>query len=81
MEYKKLVRSIIGNRKLTIANQINQIKLNVNASEYKDALKLHPLFNKTLKSQPYFKNITEIYLKEPFSFTEEFKKEFKWGFK
>lgn len=78
MEYKKLVRSIIGNRKLTIANQINLIKINVNAGEYKDALKLHPLFNKTLKSQPYFKKITDIYLKEPFSFTKEFKKEFKW---
>lgn len=78
MEYKKLVRSILSNRKLTIANQINQIKLNINAGEYKEALKLHPLFNKTLKSQPYFKSITDIYLKEPFSFTKEFKKEFKW---
>lgn len=78
MEYKKLVRSILGNRKLTIANQINQIKLNINAGEYREALNLHPLFNKTLKSHPFFKNITDIYLKEPFSFTKDFKKEFKW---
>ncbi|MFY7732124.1 MAG: hypothetical protein ACOVSR_01490 [Bacteroidia bacterium] len=78
MEYKKLVRSILGNRKLTIADQINQIKLNVNAGEYKEALKLNPLFNKTLISQPFFNDITDIYLKEPFSFTKEFKKEFKW---
>jgi hypothetical protein len=78
MEYKKLVRSILSNRKLTLANQINQIKLKINAGEYKDALNLHPLFNRTLKSHPFFKNITDIYLKEPFSFTKDFKKEFKW---
>lgn len=78
MEYKKIVRSILSNRKLTIANQINQIKLHINAGEYKDALKSNPLFNRTLKSHPYFKSINDIYLKEPFSFTKDFKKEFKW---
>jgi hypothetical protein len=78
MEYKKIVRSILSNRKLTVAKQINQIKLQVNAGEYKDALKSHPLFSRTLKSHPFFKNIDDIYLKEPFSFTKDFKKEFKW---
>lgn len=78
MEYKKIVRSILSNRKLTIANQINQIKLQINAGEYKNALKSHPLFNRVLESHPYFSSINDIYLKEPYSFTEDFKKEFKW---
>lgn len=78
MEYKKIVRSILSNRNLTVANQINQIKLNINAGEYKDALKLHPLFNRTLISNPFFTSTADIHLKEPFSFTRDFKKEFKW---
>ena len=78
MEYTKIVRSILSNRKLSIVNQINQIKLLINAGDYKNALKSNPLFNRTLNSTPYFKNINEIYLKDPFSFTKDFKKEFKW---
>lgn len=78
MEYKKIVRSILSNRKLTVANQINQIKLLVSAGEFKEALKLHPLLLKTLNRTPYFKTLNDIYLKEPYSFTNDFKKEFKW---
>lgn len=78
MEYKKIVRSILSNRKLSIANQINQIKLKVNAGEYKEGLKSHPLFFKVLHKNPFFKTLDEIYLKEPYSFTKDLKKEFKW---
>lgn len=78
MEYKKIVRSILSNRKLTVVNQINQIKLNINPGEYNDALKLHPFFNKTLISHPFFTNTADIHLKEPFSFTQDFRREFKW---
>lgn len=78
MEYKKIVRSILSNRRLTVANQINQIKLNINPGEYKDALKLHPFFNRILISKPFFTSTADIHLKEPFSFTKDFKKEFKW---
>lgn len=78
MDYKKTIRSILSNRKLTIANQINQIKIHVNAGEYKEALKSHPIFNKTLNKNPFFKSLNDIYLKEPYSFTENFKKEYRW---
>ncbi|MBS7229733.1 hypothetical protein KHA90_01740 [Flavobacterium psychroterrae] len=78
MEYKKTIRLILGNRKLTVVNQINQIKILINAGEYKQALKSHPIFNKSLNKDPFFKSIENIFLKEPYSFTENFKKEFKW---
>jgi hypothetical protein len=78
MEYKKIVRSVLANRKLSIANQINLIKLNVNVGEYKEALKMHPIFYKTLNKTPFFKTLDDIYLKEPYSYTKDFKKEFKW---
>lgn len=78
MDYKKTVRAILSNRKLTVADQINRIKLNVNASEYKEALKFHPLFLPFLKKDAFFKTIEDIKIKEPFTFTGDFIKELKW---
>jgi hypothetical protein len=78
MEYKKVVRAIMANRKLRLPQQLNAIKQNVSAGQYKLALKTNPLFNKFLHKTPYFSDIKQIYIKEPFSFTGDLKKEFKW---
>ncbi len=78
MEYKKIIRSILGNKKLTIENQLNLIKQNLNAGDYKEGLKMNPNFSRFLHKSPIFKTLNDIYLKEPFQFTGNFKKEYKW---
>lgn len=78
MDYKKIVRAIISNRRLTLVQQINSIKQNVTAGDYKEALKISPIFNKYLKKDPFFYKIDDLRPKEPFQFTSDFKKEYRW---
>jgi len=78
MEYQKIVRAILGKRNTTVAQQISSIKKNVNANEYKDALKFHPIFNKHLLKSSFFKTIKEVHIKDAYIFTHDFKKEYKW---
>lgn len=78
MEYIKIVRALLGNKKLTIEQQISGIKQKVSVGEYKDALKFNPLFNRFLHKSPFFKTPEDIYVKEVFQFTGSFRKEYKW---
>lgn len=79
MEYKKIVRAILSNKKKSIGQQIAAIKQSVNPGDYKEALKMHPVFFKYLFQKPFFKNVEEIRLKESFFFTGDLKKEFRWA--
>lgn len=78
IDYKKTVRAASGKKNLTIGQQINFIKQNVQAHEYKEALKLLPAYNKYIQKKPFFSTLEDVYIKEPFGFTNDFKKEFKW---
>lgn len=77
-DYKKIVRRISGNKRFSIKEQINLIKTNINVGDYSDAIKMHPLYIKYLNKSPFFQSIDEIYIKEPFQFTKDLKREFKW---
>jgi len=78
MDFKKKVRTILSNRRLNLIQQLSEIKQTVDPSDYKEALKLHPNFNRFLNKSPYFKTIDDIYIKDAFQFTRNFKKEYKW---
>lgn len=78
MEYKKIVRKIQSNRKSSVLQQIGAIKQHVSAGQYKDALKMHPLYTKFVQQTPFFKTVKDIHVKDPFIFTNDFRKEFRW---
>lgn len=78
MEYKKRVRAILGNKNLSLASKIGKIKQNIASGQYVEGLKMHPLLNKEIHKNPFFKNIGDVHIKNPYSFTGDFKKEFKW---
>ncbi|EPR65804.1 hypothetical protein [Cyclobacterium qasimii] len=78
MEYKKIVRKIQSKKNSTIPEQVNAIKKNVSAGQYKDALKMHPLYLKCVQQTPFFETVKDIHIKNPFTFTNDFRKEFKW---
>lgn len=78
-KYRKIVRTILSDRKKSIADKISLIKENIDAVDYKKALKIHPLFNKYLQQYPIFKTNKQIYQKEAFRFTGSLKNEFKWA--
>lgn len=77
MDYKTIVRSVLGNKKLSVAQKLFTIKQSVDSGDYRNAL-ANPAFSGYLLKEPTFKSVAEIKLKEPFSFTEDFKKEFRW---
>ena len=77
-DYKKIVRKISSNRRFSLEEQINLIKTNINAGDYSEAIKMHPLYVKFLNKSPFFKTLDELIIKEPFQFTSNLKKEFKW---
>jgi len=78
-DYKAQIRKIQANKKLSLIEQINLIKQSVNAGEYKQAIQSTPLYRHYLHQKPIFKKIEDIYHKEPFQFTNDYKKEFKWA--
>lgn len=78
MEYKKIVRAILSNRKTPLREKINLIKHNVNSGHFKEALGLNPLFKNFLTKSPYFESLSDIYIKEPLHFSEDLKIEFRW---
>ncbi len=78
MDYKKTLRAIHSNRKHTIPQQIYVVKQTLSAGEYKDALKLYPVYYKHIHKSPIFETLSDVYIKETFFFTRDFKKEFKW---
>lgn len=78
MDYKKVVRNILSNNKTSLTEKINLIKHNVHSGQFQNALSLNPLFKKLLNKTPYFDSITDIYIKEPFGFSEDLKTEFRW---
>ncbi len=78
MDYKRIVRSIIDNKNFTLDQQINAIKQSVSTGQFKDALKMHPKLDRHLRRDPFFKSLDSIYQKEPFLFSEDFKREYKW---
>ena len=78
MDYKKIVRSVWSNRNLTLPQKINRIKLSVESGDYKNSLNHHPSIDNFLFKLPFFKSIEDIQIKEPFQFTGDFKKEFRW---
>lgn len=77
MDYKKIVRSVLSNRNLSLPQKINNIKLRVESGDYKNSLS-HPSIANFLFKLPLFKSIEDIQIKEPFQFTGDFKKEFRW---
>ncbi len=78
MEYKKIVRQILANQKTSLPRQIGYIKQRVSSGQYRDALKMHPLYLKYIHQTPFFKSVNKVYVKNPFVFTDDFRKEFKW---
>lgn len=78
MNYRKKVSEILRNRATTLPQKIDQIKRNVNSGQFKEALSLNPSFKQFLYKTPYFKSIEDIQLKEPFTFSEDLKIEFRW---
>jgi len=78
MEYKKIVRAILSNRKTQLPEKINLIKLNVNSGHFEEALALNPMLKKTLNKSPYFDSVSDIHIKEPLGFSEDLKVEFRW---
>lgn len=78
MEYKKTVRSVVANNKWSIPQKLNAIKLSIPSGNYKDAIPTNPLLKRHFFSTLFFENIESIKLNEPYQFTNDFKKEFKW---
>lgn len=78
MEYKKVVRAILSNRKTQLPEKINLIKHNVDSGKFKEALALYPLFKRYLNKSPYFKSLSEVHIREPLAFSEDLKIEFRW---
>lgn len=78
MDYKKIVRRILSNRKSSVLEKIDQIKRNVSSGNFGDALNLSLHLNKTLQKTPYFNSVEEIHIKEVFSFSQDLKIEFRW---
>jgi hypothetical protein len=78
MEFQKIIRAIASNKKFNIAQQINAIKQRVNPAEYKSALQTNPLYHKHLNNNNYIWDIENIKIREPYQFTEDLKREFKW---
>lgn len=76
-EYKKIVRGILGDRKLNVPQMIGYIKRKVPPANYRDALKMHPSFSYLLKQNAVFDSIDTIKQREVFQFTGDFKREFK----
>lgn len=77
MEFRKVVRAVLGDKKLSIAHKLYKLKQSLDSGDYRHALN-HPIFNNFLFKEPYFTTISEIKIKEPFLFTADFKKEFRW---
>jgi hypothetical protein len=78
MDYKKLTRAVIANRKNNLSQKIDFIKQNINSGDFNSALKLHPPFLNQLKKKPYFKNIEDISIREPYSFSKDLRIEIRW---
>jgi hypothetical protein len=78
MEYRKIVRKVISDKNTTLLEKLDSIKQEVPPGNFKDALKLYPLFNNILGKSPFFESIEEIYIKDPLRFSNNFKREFKW---
>ncbi len=78
MDFKTILRAIISNRSLTIEQQIAAIKFNLNAGEYREALKMNPVLDKFLRRDPFFRTVKDIRQKESYQFTGDLKKELRW---
>ena len=78
MEYKKIVRKIQANGSSSLIQQVAAIKKNVSAGQYQEALKMHPSYLKIAQQTPFFNTVQDIHIKNPFAFTNDFKKEFRW---
>ncbi len=78
MEYRKIMRTIMGDKKTNLLDKINLIKHNVNSGEFREAIMTNPIVRKHLFKQPYFKDVEDIHIKYPFKFSEDLKTEFKW---
>jgi hypothetical protein len=79
MDYNKIVRSIVSNRNLSIPRKLNELKYRVNSGDYKEALKMYPPLKKFLLKDSFFYSVSDIYKKEPFQFTGDLKKEYRWA--
>ena len=79
MDFKKNVRAILAKKNISISGKLNYIKQNISPGDYKDALKMHPSLIIQLASRQPFRSEHQISLREPFGFTGDFKREFKWA--
>lgn len=74
----KILRQLISSKNYSLEQKINFIKQLVKPADYKEALNYSPTFRQYIERTPYFKSIEEICYREPFQFSSDFKKEFKW---
>ncbi|MFD2100979.1 hypothetical protein [Flagellimonas iocasae] len=61
-----------------MAQKAALIKLHVPSGHYKDALRINPLIGRYILQNPFFESIESIYIKDPFSFLNDLKSEFRW---
>jgi hypothetical protein len=78
IDYKKYVRSLIANKSLNFPDRIGWIKTAVSPNDYREALKMHPMLIHFFKQKLHFEKPEDITQREPFSYTDDFKREFRW---
>lgn len=78
MEYNKIVRALLGDRKLSLTDKVNSIKHRVNPPDYKNALKMHPALSNAVYHHAFFPTIGDIRQKEAYGFSQNLKIEYRW---
>ncbi|HZX75206.1 MAG TPA: hypothetical protein VFE57_12345, partial [Cyclobacteriaceae bacterium] len=78
MDFKNQLRVLMGNKNLTINQQLSSVKKTIDSGNYREAIKSYPSLASALTKDAFFATLSDIRLRSPFHFSGDFKKEFRW---